>query len=147
MNDSDNYREKYGKEAAILVSGGLAGFAAIDQALQGDTTMMEIIAENGEKIDWIGHHALGVAGSLTTEKLYDKITDKEENGPGKYIAMIIGGGLAGGLGEAAQYAIPGNPEIKGIYDGIKGGMLPTLYQMGKDSIKKPEYQTEVEDSE
>jgi len=145
MREAKDYLKEYGKPAAWAASGSLAGFAAIDQALQGDTAMLEMIAENGEKIDRVGHHALGIFGSLTTEQLYDKFTDGEEDGFGKYAAMIIGGATAGGLGEAAQYSttyIPGQLDMKGITDGIRGGLITTAFQKGVDSHnKKPKYQT------
>jgi len=49
--ESKKYLSKYGKPLAVAGSAGVAGFAAIDQALQGDTQMMEILAENSEMID------------------------------------------------------------------------------------------------
>ena len=143
MNESNNYPSKYVKQTATAISGGLAGFAAIDQALQGDKTILEIIAENGETIDRIDHHALGIFGSLNTEKAYNKLSNGD-NGGGKYLVMMIGGAAAGGLGEAAKHTIPyipGQPELKGIYDGAKGALPPTIYQIGADSHNKTEYQT------
>jgi hypothetical protein len=126
---------KYGKPAALAGSAGLAGFAAIDQALQGETYYLELLAENSELIDGLGHDALGVTGAIATEKAYSQYSENPEEGPGKYLAMVTGAFLAGGAGQACQYVIPGDPELYAALDAAEGAIYAVAAQAGADQNK------------
>lgn len=128
------YLQEYGKPAATVGSAGLAGFAAIDQALQGDTEMMQMLAENSELIDNIGHQATGVFGAIAAEYGYSALKEEEdEEGFGKYAVMLAGAYAAGGLGQASQYVISGTPEFLAATESMTGGLYATVAQMGADS--------------
>lgn len=135
MSDFKNLVSEYGKPVAAAGSASVAGFAAIDQALQGDTYMLEMVSENSELIDSAGHQALGVLGSLATEYGYSEISDEPDEGFGKYAAMLAGAYAAGGLGQASQYVISGTPELLSATESMNGGLYATVAQMGADSNK------------
>lgn len=128
------YLQEYGKPAATVGSAGLAGFAAIDQALQGDTEMMQMLAENSEMIDNIRHQATGVFGAIAAEYGYSAIKEEEDQeGFGKYAVMLAGAYSAGFAGQGAQYVISGTPELFAATESMTGGLYATVAQIGVDS--------------
>lgn len=132
MNAGDAVKE-YGKPLAAAGSAGVAGFAAIDQALQGDTWMMELLAENSEIVDTAGHHALGVLGAISSEYGYSTLSEEPEEGFGKYAVMLAGAYAAGGLGQASQFVLSGTPELMSATEALTGGLYTTIAQIGADS--------------
>lgn len=131
------YLQDYGKPAAAVGSAGLASFAAIDQALQGDTEMMQMMAEHSDMIDSLGHQATGVFGAIASEYGYSAIKDDEaEEGFGKYAVMLLGAYAAGGMGQASQYIISGTPELLAAGESANGGLYAAAAQMGADSTKE-----------
>lgn len=128
---------------AAAGSAGIVGLALVDQALQGDSQAIEIIQNNSELIDETAHRGVGVLGSLAVEYGYSKKWDDDiQEGPGKYMALFTGAYLAGGAGQASQYVISGTPELLSAAEAGTGGLVTTLFQIGADSHKQPEYQDE-----
>lgn len=136
MVKSKQFLKEYGKLLAAVGSAGVASFAAIDQALQGDTQSLEFLAENSELIDNAGHQALGVFGAISAEYGYSAIADEPDEGFGKYAAMLAGAYAMGGVGQASQFVISGTPELMSATESLTGGLYTTVAQMGSDSTKK-----------
>lgn len=117
--DSDKY-----KAGLALASAGIAGYAAVDQMLDG----------NSEAADVLGHYALGVFGALSGEISYRLSGLEEEYGEEpKYAAMMAAGIAAGGAGQASQYFISGIPEIESVYQAAVSSLLTTTGQIGAES--------------
>lgn len=137
MKNKD-FLAEYGKPLAAFGSAAVVGFAAIDQALQGDTQMMEFLVENEEFIDQAGNQAVGVLGAIASEYGYSAIKDEDtKEGFGKYGAMLAGAYAAGFLGQASQFVIYGTPELISATESITGGLYATVGQIGADSHKPP----------
>lgn len=135
-SENEGFLARYGKALAAAGSAGVAGFAAIDQALQGETQMIETLAANEELIDQAGHQAIGVLGGIALEYGYSRFKKEDsEEGFGKYAVMLTGAYAAGGLGQASQYVISGTPELLAATESITGGLYATVGQIGADSYR------------
>lgn len=132
--NDNNFLKKYGKALATAGSAGVVSFAAIDQALQGDTQMAEMLAENQELIDTAGQQAAGVLGSIASEHAYSRIKGEDaDEGFGRYAAMLAGGYAAGGAVSAAEYALGEDADLFEATKSATGALYATVAQMGADS--------------